>query len=146
MKLKEESEKAGLKLQKTKIMASGLITSWQIEPQGVRHHFCSSGSGLGQSDENQPCSQSPPQIPTPPLPLHDLGKWPALWEPPSLFFHKDVHLSSAAGTEQASPGFFSRPPSPGTAPFMSQLSSSFIRKPPMDHLCVRHWEALGMWW
>lgn len=115
-------------------------------PQGVRHHFCSSGSGLGQSDENQPCSQSPPQIPTPPLPLHDLGKWPALWEPPSLFFHKDVHLSSAAGTEQASPGFFSRPPSPGTAPFMSQLSSSFIRKPPMDHLCVRHWEALGMWW
>ena len=32
MKLKEESEKAGLKLniQKTKIMASGPITSWQI--------------------------------------------------------------------------------------------------------------------
>ena len=33
MKVKEESEKAGLKLniQKTKIMASGSITSWQIE-------------------------------------------------------------------------------------------------------------------
>ena len=31
MKLKVESEKAGLKLQKTKIMASGLITSWQID-------------------------------------------------------------------------------------------------------------------
>ena len=33
MKVKEESEKAGLKLniQKTKIMASGLITSWQID-------------------------------------------------------------------------------------------------------------------
>ena len=33
MKLKEESEKVGLKLniQKTKIMASGLITSWQID-------------------------------------------------------------------------------------------------------------------
>ena len=33
MKLKEESENAGLKLniQKTKIMASGPITSWQIE-------------------------------------------------------------------------------------------------------------------
>ena len=32
-KLKEESEKAGLKLniQKTKIMASGPITSWQID-------------------------------------------------------------------------------------------------------------------
>ena len=33
MKVKEETEKAGLKLniQKTKIMASGPITSWQIE-------------------------------------------------------------------------------------------------------------------
>ena len=33
MKVKEESEKAGLKLntQKTKIMASGPITSWKIE-------------------------------------------------------------------------------------------------------------------
>ena len=33
MKVKEESEKAGLKLniQKTKNMASGLITSWQID-------------------------------------------------------------------------------------------------------------------
>ena len=33
MKVREESEKAGLKLniQKTKIMASGPITSWQID-------------------------------------------------------------------------------------------------------------------
>ena len=33
MKVKEESEKAGLKLniQKTKVMASGPITSWQID-------------------------------------------------------------------------------------------------------------------
>ena len=33
MKVQEESEKAGLNLniQKTKIMASGLITSWQID-------------------------------------------------------------------------------------------------------------------
>ena len=33
MKVKEETEKAGLKLniQKTKIMASGLITSWKID-------------------------------------------------------------------------------------------------------------------
>ena len=37
MKLKEESEKAGLKLniQKTKIMASGPITSWQIDGETV---------------------------------------------------------------------------------------------------------------
>ena len=38
MKVKEESEKAGLKLniQKTKIMASGPITSWQIDGRKVQ--------------------------------------------------------------------------------------------------------------
>ena len=37
MKVKEESEKAGLKLniQKTKVMASGPITSWQIDVETV---------------------------------------------------------------------------------------------------------------
>ena len=37
MKMKEESEKVGLKLniQKTKIMASGPITSWQIDGKTV---------------------------------------------------------------------------------------------------------------
>ena len=37
MRVKEESEKAGLKLniQKTKIMASGPITSWQTEGEKV---------------------------------------------------------------------------------------------------------------
>ena len=37
MKVKEESEKVGLKLniQKTKIMASGPITSWQIDGERV---------------------------------------------------------------------------------------------------------------
>ena len=37
MKVKEESEKVGLKLniQKTKIMASGPITSWQIDVETV---------------------------------------------------------------------------------------------------------------
>ena len=51
MKVKEESEKAGFKLniQKTKIMASGPITSWQIDgkkmeavttffPLGLQNH------------------------------------------------------------------------------------------------------------
>ena len=38
MKVKEESEKVGLKLniQETKIMASGPITSWQINGETVR--------------------------------------------------------------------------------------------------------------
>ena len=45
MKVKEESEKVDLKLsiQKTKIMASGPITSWQIDGEtvetSIRHHY-----------------------------------------------------------------------------------------------------------
>ena len=47
MKAKEESEKVGLKLniQKTKIMASGPITSWQIDGETVRD-FISGGSKI----------------------------------------------------------------------------------------------------
>ena len=48
MKLKEESEKAGLKLniQKIKIMASGPITSWQIdgETMEIVRNFIFGGS------------------------------------------------------------------------------------------------------
>ena len=41
MRVKEESEKAGLKLniQKTKIMASGPITSWKIDGETVSDFF-----------------------------------------------------------------------------------------------------------
>ena len=41
MKVKEESEKVGLMLniQETKIMASGLITSWQIDGETVADYF-----------------------------------------------------------------------------------------------------------
>ena len=41
MKVKEESEKVDLKLkiEKTKIMASSLITSWQIDGETVAHYF-----------------------------------------------------------------------------------------------------------
>ena len=47
MKVKEESEKIGLKLniQKTKIMISGLITSWQIDGETVAD-FIFSGSKI----------------------------------------------------------------------------------------------------
>ena len=48
MKVKEESEKVGLKLniQKTKIMAFGLITSWQIDRETMvtGRHFVLGGS------------------------------------------------------------------------------------------------------
>ena len=50
MKVKEESEKVGLKLniQKAKIMASGPITSWQIDGQTVEtvRHFILGGSKI----------------------------------------------------------------------------------------------------
>ena len=50
MKVKEESEKVGLKLniQKTKIMASGPITSWQIDAETVEtvSHFIFGGSKI----------------------------------------------------------------------------------------------------
>ena len=50
MKVKEESEKAGLKLniQKTKIMACSLITSWQIDGETMETvtDFISGGSKI----------------------------------------------------------------------------------------------------
>ena len=48
MKVKEESEKVGLKLniQKTKIMASGLVTLWQIDGETVETVTDFFGGGL----------------------------------------------------------------------------------------------------
>ena len=50
MKVKEESEKVGLKLntQKTKIMASGPMTSWEIDGETVEtaSHFIFLGSTI----------------------------------------------------------------------------------------------------
>ena len=48
MKVKEESGKVGLKLniQKTKIMASGPITSWQIDGETVETDFIFLGSKI----------------------------------------------------------------------------------------------------
>ena len=58
MKVKEESEKVGLKLnmQKTKIMASGPITSWQIDGETVETvaDFIFLGSKITAYGELQP--------------------------------------------------------------------------------------------
>ena len=55
MKVKEESEKVGLKLniQKTKIMASGPITSWQIDGETVETvtDFSFLGSKISADDD-----------------------------------------------------------------------------------------------
>ena len=52
MKVKEESEKAGLKLniQKTNIMASGAITSWQIDGETMSD-FIFGGSKITADDD-----------------------------------------------------------------------------------------------
>ena len=58
MKVKEESEKVGLKLniQKTKIIASGSITSWQIDGETVEtvRNFIWGGSKITEDGD---CSQ-----------------------------------------------------------------------------------------
>ena len=55
MKVKEESQKVGLKLniQKTKIMASGPITSWQIDGETVEtgSDFIFGGSKITSDDD-----------------------------------------------------------------------------------------------
>ena len=55
IRMKEESEKAGLKLsiQKTKIMASGPINSWQIEKEMVKEvtDFLFLGSKITAGDD-----------------------------------------------------------------------------------------------
>ena len=52
-KVKEESEKVGLKLniQKTKIMASGPITSWQIDGETVADFIWWGGSKITEVDD-----------------------------------------------------------------------------------------------
>ena len=52
MKVKEESEKVGLQLniQKTKIIASGPITSWQIDGETVAD-FIFGGSKIAADDD-----------------------------------------------------------------------------------------------
>ena len=58
MRVKEENEKVGLKLniQKTKIMASGPITSWQIEGEKVEAvtDFTYAGSKIAVDDDCSP--------------------------------------------------------------------------------------------
>ena len=52
MKVREESEKVGLKLniQKTKIMASGPITIWQIDGETVRNFILGGSKVIADSD------------------------------------------------------------------------------------------------
>ena len=85
MKVKEESEKVGLKLsiQKTKIMASGPITLWQIDGQTVEkvRDFIFLGSKITADGD---CSHE--------IKRHLLLGRKVMTNPDSIFKSKDITL------------------------------------------------------
>ena len=85
MKVKEESEKFGLKLniQKTKIMASGLITSWQIDRETMETvtNFIILGSKITADGD---CSQG--------IKRHLLLGRKAMINLDSILKHRDITL------------------------------------------------------
>ena len=80
MKVKEESEKVGLKLniQKTKIMAAGPITSWQIDGEKVEtlSDFIFLGSKITADGD---CS-------------HEIKRWKKSYDKPMLSHFSRVRL------------------------------------------------------
>ena len=85
LKVKEESGKAGLKLkfQKTKIMASGPITSWQIDGETMEtvRDFIFSGSKITVDGD---CSHE--------IKRHLLLEWKAMTDLDSQLKSRDVTL------------------------------------------------------
>ena len=83
MKVKEESEKVGLKLniQKTKIMASGPITSWQIDGKTVEtvSDFIFGGSKITADGD---CSHE----------IKRLTPWKKSYDQPSILKSRDITL------------------------------------------------------
>ena len=84
IKMKEESEKVGLKLniQKTKIMASGPITSWQIDGETLAD-FILGGSKI---TEYYDCSHE--------IKRHLLLGRKVMTNPGSIFKSRDITLST----------------------------------------------------
>ena len=87
MTVKEESEKAGLKLniQKTKIMASSPITSWQIDGETMETvtDFIFMGSKICADDD---CSHE----------IKTLAPWKKSYDKPRHIAEKAPHSSSLA--------------------------------------------------
>ena len=85
MKVKEESEKVGLKLniQKTKIMASGPITSWEIDGEtvGTVSDFIFGGSKITADGD---CSHE--------IKRHLLLGRKVMTNPDSIFKNRDITL------------------------------------------------------
>ena len=92
IRVKEESEKAGLKLniQKTKIMASGPITSWQIDGEKVETvtHFIFLGSRITL---NSYLSHD----------IKTLAPWKKSYDKLSIFKSRDITLPTKVYTVKA---------------------------------------------
>ena len=99
IKMKEESEKAGLKLdlQKTKIMASGPITSWQIDGKTIEtvKDFILGGSKITTDGD---CSH---EIKKP------LTPWKKSYDQPRQHIKKQRHYFANKGPSSQSYGFSS---------------------------------------
>ena len=100
MKVKEESEKAGLKLsiQKTKIMATGPITSWQIDDETMEtvRDFIFLGSKI---TANGDCSQE--------IKRHLLLGRKAMTNLGSILKSRDINYFANKGPSSQSYGFSS---------------------------------------
>ena len=98
MKVKEESEKVGLKLniQKTKIMASGPITSWQIDGETVEtvSDFIMGGSKITADGD---CSHE----------IKTLTPWKESYDQRSQHIKKQRYFFSNKGPSSQGYGFSS---------------------------------------
>ena len=98
MKVKVESEKVGLKIniQKTRIMASGLITSWQIDGETVEtvSDFIFGGSKITADDD---CSHE----------IKTLAPWKKSYDQPRQHIKKQRHYFANKGPSNQSYGFSS---------------------------------------
>ena len=93
MKVKEESEKVGLKLniQKTKIMASGPITAWQLDGEAVAD-FIFLGSKISADGD---CSHE----------IKMLTPWKESYDQPGQHIKKQRHYFANKGPSSQGYGF-----------------------------------------
>ena len=98
MKVKEESEKSGLKLniQKTKIIASGPITSWQIDGKTMETvtDFVFMGSKITADGD---CNHE----------IKMLASWKKIYDKPREHIKKQRHHFADKGLRSQSCGFSS---------------------------------------
>ena len=94
MKVKEESENVGLKLtiQKTKIMASGPITSWQIDGETVADSILGAPKSLQKVIAAMKLKDTP---------------WKEIYDKPRQHIKKQGHYFANKGPSNQSYGFSS---------------------------------------